>query len=137
MFVLPPLQMLLVAEFVTAGAGFTVTTIVSGAPAQEPSVEVGITMYGTVPATVLLGLLKAWLILVPEPARAPVILPVIVPNVQLKLLAIPAVKETLVLFPLQIMAVALVVTIGLGLTVTVIVNPEPAHEPPVDVGVTI
>ena len=41
------------------------------------------------------------------------------------------------LVPLQVVAVAAVVTIGAGLTVTVIVNGVPAHNPVVAVGVTM
>lgn len=55
----------------------------------------------------------------PELALEPVILPVIVPIVQLKLLAELDVKEILVDAPLQILFVAAVVTTGVGFTVTV------------------
>jgi hypothetical protein len=57
----------------------------------------------------------------PEPAEAPVILPVIVPMVQLKLLAAVAVSAILVVPPLQIAAALAVVTAGVGFTVTVMV----------------
>lgn len=57
----------------------------------------------------------------PELALAPVMLPVIVPIVQLKLLAALDVKEILVEAPLQILFVAAFVTTGIGFTVTVIV----------------
>ena len=57
----------------------------------------------------------------PEPALAPVILPVIVPTVHAKLLTAVAVNEILGLIPLQVAAVAAVLTAGFGLTVTVIV----------------
>jgi len=73
----------------------------------------------------------------PEPAVAPVMPPVIVPMVQLKVLAIEAVKLMPGLVPLQIVAVGEFVTTGLGLTVTMIENGVPAHEPVVAVGVTI
>ena len=63
-------------------------------------------------------------------------LPVIVPIVQAKLLAIEAVKLIFELVPLQITAVFATVTTGLGFTVTVIVREGPAHEPDVVVGVT-
>lgn len=58
MFVEAPLQILLVAEFVTAGDGFTVTVIVEGLPAHEPLVEVGVTKYSILPAVALLGLVS-------------------------------------------------------------------------------
>ena len=45
-------------------------------------VEVGVTIYCTVPAAVLIGLVSSWAILLPEPAEAPVIPFVIVPIVQ-------------------------------------------------------
>src|SRR6266542_3100302 len=131
-----PLQMDFVAAVVTAGLGFTVTVIVEALPAHEPAVEVGVTRYCTVPAVELLGLVNVWLIVVPEPALAPVILPVMVPMVQLNALATLAVKLILVEVPLQMDFVAAVVTAGLGFTVTVIVEALPAHEPAVEVGVT-
>jgi hypothetical protein len=53
-----PLQVLAVLAVVTAGVGFTVTVIVKGLPAQEPAVEVGVTIYCTVPAVALLGLVS-------------------------------------------------------------------------------
>ena len=56
--VLVPLQIVFPAELVTAGGGFTVTVIVDAAPVHEPVVEVGVTIYCTVPATVLLGLVS-------------------------------------------------------------------------------
>ena len=58
MFAPVPLQMLFVLRFVTAGIGFTVTVIVKGAPVHEPVVAVGVTIYCTVPAVVLLGLVS-------------------------------------------------------------------------------
>ncbi len=73
----------------------------------------------------------------PELAVAPVTPPVIVPMVQVKLLAALAVKETLLPAPLHIVFVEAVVTTGIGLTVTVIVVAAPAHVPVVDVGVTM
>ena len=57
----------------------------------------------------------------PEPARAPVIPPIFVPNVQLKVLAVLDVKDILGLVPLQIFADAAFVIAGRGFTVTVIV----------------
>ena len=56
----------------------------------------------------------------PEPALAPVILPVIVPIVQVNELNMLDVKLMLVLLPLQMLFVLAVVTTGAGFTVTVI-----------------
>ena len=64
------------------------------------------------------------------------ILPVIVPIVQLNVLATLAVNEILGLVPLQIVIVAALVIAGAGLTVTVIAEAAPAQEPDVVVGVT-
>ena len=83
--------------------------------------EVGITLYTTDPAVELLELVNVWLIVEPELLLAPVMPPVIVPIVQLKLLATVAVKPIFGPDPLQVAAVAEVVTAGVGLTVTVIV----------------
>jgi hypothetical protein len=57
----------------------------------------------------------------PELADAPVILPMIVPTVQVKLLGALAVNAMFGLVPLQVLAVLAVVTAGVGFTVTVIV----------------
>ena len=73
----------------------------------------------------------------PEPAEAPVMPPVIVPMVQVKLLATEAVKLMPVPVPLQMVAVTGVNKEGAGLTVTVIVKGVPVHEPITAVGVTI
>jgi hypothetical protein len=72
----------------------------------------------------------------PEPAEEPVIPFVIVPIVHVKLLATLEVKAMLVDTPLQMLFVDALVTTGAGFTVTVMVVELPAHEPPVDVGVT-
>ena len=77
------------------------------------------------------------MIVLPEPALAPVIPPVIVPMVQLKVLAALDVRLILVEVPLQMDFVAALVTAGRGFTVTVIVKGLPAQEPVVEVGVTI
>jgi hypothetical protein len=53
-----PLQVLAVATFVTEGVGFTVTTMEYGDPTHDPVVEVGVTRYCTVPAVLLLGLVR-------------------------------------------------------------------------------
>ena len=85
------------------------------------AVEVGVTMYSTVPIAELLGLFKVCAIVDPLPALAPVIPPVIVPTVHVNVLAADAVRAMFVAVPLQIVAVFDVVTTGVGLTVTVIV----------------
>ena len=110
--------------------------IVYAVPTHRPSVDVGVIMYSTVPIEEVLGLVKVCAIVPPELAEAPVILPVIVPIVQLKLLGALDVNAILVAIPLQTFSVAKFVTKGVGFTVTVIVVGEPTHEPPVDVGVT-
>lgn len=125
-----PLQVTAVAAFVTTGLGFTVTVIVKGLPAQEPVVEVGVTIYWTVPAVALLGLVNVWLIVLPEPLLAPVMPPVMIPTVQANVLATVAVNEILEPVPLQMLAAAAVVTVGLGFTVIVPVA-FTAPQPPV------
>jgi hypothetical protein len=66
-------------------------------------------------------LVSVWAIVDPLPALAPVILPVIVPTVQVNVLGADAVNAIFVAVALQIVAVFAVVTTGVGLTVTVIV----------------
>ena len=78
-----PLQILLVVALVTAGVGFTVTVMVLDEPIQEPVLEVGVTIYSTLPALALLGLVNVWLMIPPEAAIAPLTLPTMVPIVQL------------------------------------------------------
>jgi hypothetical protein len=90
-----------------------------------------------VPAVVLLGFVKTWFIVAPEPALAPVMPPVIVPMVHVNVLGTVAVKLMLGPVPLHIVAVLAVVTTGAGFTVTVIVKGTPGHEPVVAVGVII
>ena len=121
--------------FAIVGFGLTVTVIVKAEPAHDPVVEVGLTIYCTVPAE-LPGLVNVWFIVEPELALAPVIPPVIVPMVHAKLLATLAVNEIFGLVPLQVLAVAEFVIAGLGLTFTVMVKAVPAHAPVVEVGVT-
>lgn len=81
-------------------------------------------------------MVSAWLMVEPELALAPLIPPVIVPIVQVKVLAKVAVKPIFVVVPLQMVAVFTVVTAGAGLTVTVIVKGVPAQDPAIAVGVT-
>jgi len=118
------------------GIGFTVTIMLYGEPIQEPIVEVGVTRYSTVPDAALLGFVRIWLIVLPEPAEAPVILPVIVPTAHVKLLGALAVKAIFGPVPLQVLAVAAVVTTGVGLTATTILLAAPIHKPVIEVGVT-
>lgn len=139
MFVVPPLQIAAVFAVVTTGVGFTVTVITYGAPGHAGvAVEVGVTIYSTVPETLLLGFVSVCAIVAPDPALAPVIPPVMVPTVQVKVLGAEAVSAILVAVPLQIEAVLAVVTAGVGFTVTVIVYGAPGQAGvAIDVGVTI
>ena len=105
-------------------------------PTHEPVTDVGVTRYCTVPANTVLGLVSTWLIVPPELALAPVIPPVIVPIVHVKLLGVLEVSVIFGPVPLHVLAVATLVTTGVGLTVTVIVYADPTHEPVVDVAVT-
>lgn len=57
-FVLVPLHMAAELDVVTIGAGLTVTVIVFDTPVHEPVVAIGVTIYSTVPAAVLIGLVK-------------------------------------------------------------------------------
>jgi hypothetical protein len=116
-----PLQAEAVARLVTAGVGLTVTVIVCTGPTQLPVTEVGVILYWTVPAVLLLGLVSAWLMVPPDPADAPVMPPVIVPMVHANVLGALEVRVIFGPAPLQVEAVAPFVTVGLGLTVTVIV----------------
>jgi hypothetical protein len=137
MFGLVALQIATVAGFVTAGFGFTVTVIVYGAPAQPPVVDVGVTMYWTVPAALLPGFVNVWLIVAPLPAVAPVIPPLIVPMVHANVDGALAVSAMFGLVAVQIEVDPALVTAGVGLTVTVIVYGAPGQLPVVAVGVTI
>ena len=138
MFVAVALQIVAVLAVVTTGVGFTVTVIVYCGPGQAGvAVDVGVTRYSTVPAVVLLGLFNVCAIVDPLPALAPVIPPVIVPTVHVKVDAALAVNAMFVVVALQIVALFAVVTTGVGLTVTVIVYCGPGHAGvAVDVGVT-
>ena len=53
-----PLQVAAVLSVVTTGVGFTVTVIVYAGPGHELPVAVGVTIYCTVPAVVLPGLVN-------------------------------------------------------------------------------
>ena len=138
-FVAVALQIVAVLAVVTTGVGFTVTVIVYGAPGHVGvAVDVGVTIYCTVPAVALLGFVNVCAIVAPLPGVAPVMAPVIVPIVQLNVDAALAVNAIPVPLPLQIVFVFAVVTDGVGFTVTVIVYAGPEHAGiVVDVGVTI
>jgi hypothetical protein len=118
-----PLQVDPLAVEVTTGDGFTVTVMICVArPGQAgDAVDVGVTIYCTVPAVLPLALTSVCAMVAPFPALAPLMLPVMVPMVQLKLLGVDEVSAMLVVAPLQIVAVSAVVTTGLGFTTTVIV----------------
>ena len=105
---------------VIVGLGLTFTVISVGLPTHEPVVAVGVTVYTILPALELLGFVKVWLMLAPLLALAPVIEPVLVPNVHAKLLATEAVKLIFGLIPLQIDAAVALLTLGTGLTVIVV-----------------
>lgn len=120
-FVVPPLQIAAVFAVVTTGLGFTVTVIAYGAPGHAGvAVDVGVTIYSTVPEVALPGFDSVCAIVAPLPGAAPVMPPVIVPTVQLNVLVADAVNAILVAVPLQIAAVFGVVTTGVGFTVTMI-----------------
>ena len=72
----------------------------------------------------------------PEPELAPVILPVLLPMVQLNLLGTLEDNEIFRLLPLHVVAVAVLVTNGIGFTVTVIVKVAPTQVFAVEVGIT-
>jgi hypothetical protein len=138
MFGFPPLQILVLAGLVIAGIGFTVTTMLNGEPPQLPAVELGVTKYSTVPDVAFPGFVNTWLIVLPEPAEAPVIPPLMAPMVHEKLLAAVEVRLILGDVPLQMVAVPGLVTPGVGFTVTVIVYGVAGAQLPVtEVGVTI
>jgi hypothetical protein len=85
----------------------------------------------------LLGLFNTWLMVAPDAAVAPVIPPVMVPIVQLKVLGVVAVNAMFGLNALHTEYAAGLVTAGFGSTVTMMVKPGPTHPPAVEVGVTI
>jgi len=111
----------------------TVIIIFTGVPGHE--LAVGVTIYVTVPAADP-GFVRPCEIVEPDDAIAPVIPPVIVPIVQLKVApATLLVSAILVVSPLQIVVGLTVVTFGVGFTVTIISTGVPGHE--LAVGVTL
>ncbi len=89
------------------------------------------------PTFALLGLVNVWFIELPLLALAPLIEPVLVPNVHANVLAALAANVIFGLVKLQIVVVFELVTAGLGFTVTVIAVTLPTQLPFVDVGVTL
>jgi hypothetical protein len=134
---LVPLHVDTVGALVTTGLGFTDMVMIYGLPIHDPVTAVGVITYSMLPAVELLGLTSVWLSVVPDPALAPVIPPVLVPIVHEKLLGVEEVSTVFGAVLLHISAVALFVTTGLGFTVTVIVNGFPIQEPVEEVGVTM
>lgn len=108
------LQIVTAFPVVIAGVGFTVTVIVNGAPAQPPAMEVGVTIYSTVPAALLLGFTNVWPMVFPALATAPVIPPVMVPIVQVNVEGVLAVSAMFGLVLLQVEATGELVTAGIG-----------------------
>ena len=104
----------LVAGFVTTGVGFTVTVIVNDGPEQVPAMETGVIINSTVPGTELLGLCSVWLIVVPVPAEAPVIPPIILPKVQVYALGVVEVTGMFNGWSLQTDAAGELVMAGVG-----------------------
>lgn len=106
---------------VNIGIGLTVIVIVKGKPKHEPVVEVGVTIYSTVPDVVLLGLLSTWLIIGPVSSAIPVIPPVTFPITQLNVLGTLAVRTIFGDVLLQILVVGELVMTGKGLiTITIV-----------------
>lgn len=113
-FVAVPLQIETLSVVVTTGVGCTVTVIVYAGPWQAPAIDVGTTIYSTVPGVALPGLLRVCDIVGPLPALAPVIPPVMLPMVQVKVLAELAVNNIAVVVLSQMEAELGVVTTGVG-----------------------
>jgi hypothetical protein len=129
-FTANPLQTDAEAAVVTAGNGVTVTVIVKADPTHEPSVDVGVILYCTVPFAVWLVLFNMSLIVVPEPAVAPVIPPVMVPTVHVKVLGVFAVKLIFGPVPLHVLAVEALVTVGVWFVMIDVLFPDMALEQP-------
>lgn len=88
--------------------------IVSGLPRHPPAIEVGTTIYCTVPKVLLLVFVNTWLMVLPEPADAPVIFALTAPIVQVKVLGVVTVRGIFGLVLLQIVAVGGSVITGTG-----------------------
>ena len=80
-----------------------------------PAVDVGVTRYSTVPGVALLGLFSVCAMVLPLPALAPVMPPVIVPIVQANVLGAVALSAMFVAVLLHIATVeGTPVTTGVG-----------------------
>ena len=117
-----PLQISGEVPVVSNGVGCTVFVTVVDGPAQ-PSKEVGVTTNSTEPSALLLGLTNVWATVVPLPELAPVTEPVIVPIVQVNVLApdVLAVSGMEVAKPLQLEVVVALVKYGKGFTTAAVV----------------
>ena len=96
-----PLQIAAGAWSAIVAFGCTVTSITCDGPTHDPAIDVGMTMYCTGPAE-LPGLFNVCVIEDPDPLDSPVMPPVTVPIVQVKLLGVLAVSAMLVAVPVQI-----------------------------------
>ena len=101
-----------------AGVLFTFAVMVKGDPVQVPVTETGVTVYSANPARVP-GLVRIWSMVEPDPALAPVMPPVTVPMVQLKVAAIFEVRLIPVPVPEHRVRLEALVTDGAGFTVKV------------------
>jgi hypothetical protein len=118
-------------SLLTDGTGFTVTVISVGEPTHEAGAfDVGVTTYTTDPVVRLFALVRAWLIVSPELADWPVMLPDTVPIVQENVLPMLAVRLMLGPEPLQTLAVVELVTVGRILTVTIALDELAAVQAP-------
>jgi hypothetical protein len=126
-FVFEPEQILKVGALVTTGPGFTVTVRTKVSPKQPLADDLGVIKYSTVPAVALPGLVKIWFMVLPEPAEAPVIPPVMVPIVHWNALGIVAIRFKLVDVPLQIDLVDALVTCGSGSIASLTRKGSPLH----------
>jgi hypothetical protein len=113
-----PLQALAEVELVTDGVGNTVTVILAEEPGQALVADEGVTTYTTEPTVASLGLVNTWLMAEPEPTDWPVMLPVLVPKVQAKLLGMLAVRLIFGEVPLQVLSAVTLVSVGEGITIT-------------------
>ena len=133
-----PLHTVAVGTLVIAGAGFTVTDKVCVEPVQLPVVAVGVIVYVTTSAELVLELVIV-LFTVDELCvvkLSPVVL-ALLEAIQVKVEPVLPVSGKFSATPLQTEVELALVTTGAGLTVTVNVCGEPAQLFAVDVGVTV
>ena len=118
---------------VIAGVGFTVTTTIFAVPEHPPANGVTVyVMFCAIVVLLVIVLLKVFVLCVVK--LSPVVFTL---SAAIHENATPATFDVNGIFtaaPVQIVAVAALVTIGVGLTVTVTVCVVPVH--PLDVGVT-